>query len=82
MLGLDLGADESDDGEEFAPTGKKIMQKLLMKTLIKAEALEPCLAIKEGVTREGTTRRCNIGGKNTSWEKLDCELYTIETYIF
>ena len=24
MLGLDLGADESDDGEEFAPAGKKI----------------------------------------------------------
>ena len=24
MLGLDLGADESDDGEEFAPTGKKM----------------------------------------------------------
>ena len=23
MLGLDLGADESDDGEEFAPAGKK-----------------------------------------------------------
>ena len=39
-----------------------------MKTVIKAEALEPCLAIKEGVTREGTTRRCNIGGK----KYLDC----------
>ena len=24
MLGLDLGADESDDGEEFAPAGKKV----------------------------------------------------------
>ena len=24
MLALDLGADESDDGEEFAPTGKKM----------------------------------------------------------
>ena len=24
MLGLDLGADESDDGEEFAQTGKKL----------------------------------------------------------
>ena len=64
MLGLDLGADESDDGEEFAPTGKKDPLRCRIfqyKALIKAEALEPCLGVKEGVTREGTTRRCNIG---------------------
>jgi len=46
MLGLDLGADESDDGEEFAPTGG---------------GLGAILGIKEGVTREATTRRYNIG---------------------
>ena len=32
-----------------------------MNTLLKAEALEPCLELKKGVSRVAATRRCNIG---------------------